>query len=98
MKNFKTLPKWLKENDLIFYADQFLSSGMRGPLNRYRCIDFDWKELNHLSNKKISRPSCFITGDLDPVNYMVLNGFRSSGQKSPMTSYLKITSIKIFCL
>ena len=80
MKKFETLPKWLKENDLIFYTDQFLRSGMRGPLNRYRCIDLDWVELNHLSNEKISRPSCFITGDLDPVNFMLLNGLKSSEQ------------------
>ena len=53
---------------------------MRGPLNRYRCIDLDWVELNHLSNEKISRPSCFITGDLDPVNFMLLNGLKSSEQ------------------
>ena len=48
--------------------------------DRYRCIDLDWEELNHLSNEKISKPSCFITGDLDPVNFMVLNGLKSSGQ------------------
>ena len=78
MTSFENLPNWLNENDLIFYSNQFENSGMRGPLNRYRCIDLDWKELSHLSNKKIDKPSCFITGDLDPVNFMVLNGLKSS--------------------
>ena len=69
---------WLSEKDISFYVEEFNKSGFRGPLNRYRCIDLDWKELSHLSNKKIDKPSCFITGDLDPVNFMVLNGLKSS--------------------
>jgi len=76
MINYKDLPGWLTKNDLDFYTNQFEISGMRGPLNRYRCIDQDWEELEFLSNKKISKPSCFITGDLDPVNFMLLNSLK----------------------
>ena len=78
MTSFETLPDWLKEDDLVFYSNQFENSGMRGPLNRYRCIDLDWKELRYLSNKRVDKPSSFITGDLDPVNFMVLNGLKST--------------------
>ena len=76
MINYKNLPGWLTKNDLDFYTKQFEISGMRGPLNRYRCIDQDWEELEFLSNNKISKPSCFITGDLDPVNFMLLNSLK----------------------
>jgi pimeloyl-ACP methyl ester carboxylesterase len=44
---------------------------MRGPLNRYRCIDLDWNELKNFSESKIEKPACFITGDLDPVNFFI---------------------------
>ncbi len=72
------LPKWLSQDDLSYYANQFKNDGMRGPLNRYRCIDIDWQELSFLSNKKIEKPSCFITGEQDPVNFMILQGLRNS--------------------
>ena len=55
---------------------------MTGPLNRYRCMDLDWKELKDLSLNKIEKPACFITGDLDPVNFFVpnVNFFESIGE------------------
>ncbi len=65
------LPQWLNEKDLEYYIKQFSKSGMRGPLNRYRCIDLDWNELKNFSESKIEKPACFITGDLDPVNFFI---------------------------
>ena len=55
---------------------------MTGPLNRYRCMDLDWKELKDLSLNKITKPACFITGDLDPVNFFIpdVNLFESIGE------------------
>ena len=38
----ETLPPWLSEADLDFYAGEFARSGMRGPLNYYRNHDLTW--------------------------------------------------------
>ena len=83
MLEHSQLPKWLNQEDLTYYVNQFKNSGMRGPLNRYRCIDIDWEELRFLSDKKIEKPACFITGELDPVNFMILEGLRNLKSDKP---------------
>jgi len=83
MLEHNQLPKWLNQEDLTYYVNQFKNSGMRGPLNRYRCIDIDWEELRFLSDKKIEKPACFITGELDPVNFMILEGLRNLNSDKP---------------
>lgn len=60
-------PAWLSEQDLDFYVKHFEISGMRGPLNRYRCQNLDWKELPQLSELKVTQPACFIAGSKEPV-------------------------------
>ena len=77
----KALPKWLTSEDLDYFTEEFEESGMFGPLNRYRCMDLDWKELFKLSLNKIKHPSCFITGSLDPVNFFIpgVNLFETVG-------------------
>ena len=67
----ESLPSWLTDKDLEYYLSQFNISGMRGPLNRYRCMDIDWAELKEISKNKIQKPACFITGELDPVNFFI---------------------------
>ena len=62
-----SLPTWLSEADLDYFVAAFESSGMRGPLNRYRCQDMDWEELPQLSDMKIAQPACFIAGTKEPV-------------------------------
>ena len=76
------LPNWLSQDDLNYFVKEFENSGMTGPLNRYRCMDLDWKELKDSSLNKIEKPACFITGDLDPVNFFVpnVNFFESIGE------------------
>ena len=78
----ENLPDWLSQEDLNYFVKEFENSGMTGPLNRYRCMDLDWKELKDLSLNKITKPACFITGDLDPVNFFVpgVNLFDSIGE------------------
>jgi hypothetical protein len=39
------LPGWLTEDDLGFYAQEFERTGFRGALNRYRNVDWDWRDL-----------------------------------------------------
>lgn len=65
------LPAWLSEEDLAYYTAEFEASGMRGPLNRYRAQDIDFREQADLKGRKISQPAFFITGNLDPVNFFL---------------------------
>jgi pimeloyl-ACP methyl ester carboxylesterase len=61
------LPAWLTQDDVAYYAERFRESGFRGPLNRYRNIDRDWRELTELQAERITQPALFIAGEVDPV-------------------------------
>lgn len=63
----KKLPPWLSEQDLDFYAGEFKRTGFRGGINWYRNIDRNWELTPFLEGAKISQPTIFIAGDLDPV-------------------------------
>jgi epoxide hydrolase A/B len=66
-----TLPSWLTEADLDFYAAEFERTGLTGPLNRYRNVDRDWEDLAAWDGAPITQPSLFIGGDLDaPTTWM----------------------------
>jgi pimeloyl-ACP methyl ester carboxylesterase len=60
------LPSWLSQADLAYYAEQFRAGGFRGPLNRYRNYEHDFRDLPELG-QKISQPALFIAGERDPV-------------------------------
>ncbi|AKT42505.1 alpha/beta fold hydrolase [Chondromyces crocatus] len=62
-----TLPDWLTEEDVAYFAQQLTSSGFRGGLNRYRNMDRDWEELPELATAKIEQPALFLTGENDPT-------------------------------
>ena len=59
------LPSWLSEADLDVYVEQFQYSGFRGPLNRYRNVDRDWRDLQVWKGQPITVPSLFIAGEKD---------------------------------
>ncbi|MFP2924063.1 alpha/beta fold hydrolase [Pyxidicoccus sp. 3LG] len=61
-----TLPDWLTEADLAYFAKELAGSGFRGGLNRYRNMDRDWEELPELATARIEQPALFITGEKDP--------------------------------
>ncbi|MFY0575084.1 alpha/beta fold hydrolase [Cystobacter fuscus] len=65
-----TLPDWLTEEDVAYFAREFEGSGFRGGLNRYRNMDRDWEELPELATVKIEQPALFIIGEQDPVRAM----------------------------
>lgn len=69
LPNPATLPPWLSEADLDFYAAEFGASGMRGPLNYYRNHDLTWK-LTEGAPTTISQPAFFVAGDRDGVIMM----------------------------
>jgi pimeloyl-ACP methyl ester carboxylesterase len=59
------LPGWLTEDDLDVYVGEFERTGFTGPLNRYRCVDLDWRDLAAFTRRPITVPSLFVGGELD---------------------------------
>jgi pimeloyl-ACP methyl ester carboxylesterase len=62
-----TLPEWLSERDVDFYADEFKRSGFRGPLNYYRNIDRNWELMAPYAGARVTIPALFVAGDRDLV-------------------------------
>ncbi len=65
--NLATLPPWLTEADIDFYAAEFARSGFRGGLNYYRNIDRNWELLAPFAGAKVTIPALYIAGDRDLV-------------------------------
>jgi pimeloyl-ACP methyl ester carboxylesterase len=63
----QTLPTWLSETDLQFYAGEFKRSGFRGGLNWYRNIDRNWELTASWKDAKLQAPTLYIVGDRDMV-------------------------------
>lgn len=62
-----TLPAWLSEADIDFYAGEFKRSGFRGPLNYYRNIDRNWELMAAFAGVKVTVPALYVAGDRDMV-------------------------------
>lgn len=62
-----TLPAWLSESDLDFYAGEFRRSGFRGPLNYYRNVDRNWELMAPFTGAPVTVPALYIAGDRDMV-------------------------------
>jgi pimeloyl-ACP methyl ester carboxylesterase len=62
-----TLPAWLSEADIDFYAGEFKHSGFRGPLNYYRNIDRNWELMAAFADVKVTVPALYVAGDRDMV-------------------------------
>ena len=63
----KVFPAWLSEADLDYYAGEFARSGLRGPINRYRNHERDWRFLLPFKGQPIRQKALFIAGDRDPA-------------------------------
>lgn len=63
----QTLPAWLSEPDIRFYASEFARSGFRGGLNWYRNIDRNWELLAPWKDAKLQIPTLYMVGDRDLV-------------------------------
>ena len=72
----ETLPAWLSEADLDFYAGEFARSGMRGPLNYYRNHDLTW-ELTEGAPDHVDQPAFFIAGTNDGVILMAAEAYQN---------------------
>uniref|UniRef100_A0ACD5VNA5 Uncharacterized protein n=1 Tax=Avena sativa TaxID=4498 RepID=A0ACD5VNA5_AVESA len=60
-----TLPAWLSEEDISYYADKFEKTGFTGGLNFYRCMDLNWELSAPWTGAPIEVATKFIVGDLD---------------------------------
>jgi len=62
-----TLPRWLTEADLDFFAGEFSRTGFRGGLNWYRNIDRNWELLAPFAGARVTVPALYVAGDRDLV-------------------------------
>jgi len=63
----ETLPPWISESDIDFYAGEFKRTGFRGGLNYYRNIDRNWEILGAMAGLQVTVPALYIAGDRDLV-------------------------------
>lgn len=62
-----SLPSWLTDADIDFYANEFTRTGFHGGLNWYRNIDRNWELLAPFAGSCVSIPGLYIAGDRDLV-------------------------------
>ncbi|KAK1292165.1 hypothetical protein QJS10_CPB17g01243 [Acorus calamus] len=60
-----TLPTWLSEEDIAYFASKFDKSGFTGGLNYYRALDLSWELMAPWTGVQIKVPVKFIIGDQD---------------------------------
>jgi pimeloyl-ACP methyl ester carboxylesterase len=64
------LPSWLTADELDHYVAEFRRTGFTGGLNWYRNLDRNWAATGELAGAKVTVPSLFVGGALDPVLLM----------------------------
>ena len=62
-----SLPRWLTEADIDFYAGEFGRTGFRGGLNWYRNIDRNWEVMAPYAGSVVTVPALYVAGDRDLV-------------------------------
>jgi pimeloyl-ACP methyl ester carboxylesterase len=62
-----TLPVWLSESDVDYYAAEFKRTGFRGPLNYYRNLDRNWEIQSALAGAPVIVPALYVAGDRDLI-------------------------------
>ncbi|MGH7350117.1 MAG: alpha/beta fold hydrolase [Candidatus Rokuibacteriota bacterium] len=62
-----SLPSWLTEADIDFFAGEFSRAGFRGGLNWYRNIDRNWELLAPYARARVTVPALYVVGDRDLV-------------------------------
>lgn len=64
------LPDWLTQEELDHYTTEFTRTGFTGGINWYRNLDRNWEITPQLAGAKVTMPSLFVGGTLDPVLLM----------------------------
>ncbi len=59
--------RWLPDRELQHYTDNFTRTGLAGPLNWYRNLDRNWELMKPFEGARITHPTLFVAGELDPV-------------------------------
>ena len=77
----KTLPAWLKQEDLDYLVGEFTEAGFRGGVNYYRNMDRNWETTPELDGAKISVPVAFLAG----VDDIVIRGAKEPMLRGQMT-------------
>jgi len=62
-----SLPPWLTEADIEYFAGEFARTGFRGGLNWYRNIDRNWELLAPYAGARVTVPALYVAGDRDLV-------------------------------
>ncbi|KAL6522854.1 hypothetical protein OROHE_016701 [Orobanche hederae] len=63
--NPMSLPSWLSEEDIDYYASKYEVTGFTGALNYYRALDMNWELTAPWTGCSIKVPVKFVVGDLD---------------------------------
>ena len=63
----ESLPNWLSEADIDFYAGEFARTGFRGGFSWYRNIDRNWELMAPFAGVKVTVPALDVAGDRDVV-------------------------------
>lgn len=61
----ETMPAWMTDADLDYFAGEFERSGFAGPLGFYHNLDADWHDLESQAGKPLTPPAVFIGGEFD---------------------------------
>jgi len=79
----EALPDWLMEQDLEVFSSTFKQTGFRGGLNWYRNIDRLWELTPFLCGARLTQPTLFIAGAVDPVITMYRGAFEAMEETVP---------------
>eukprot|EP00252_Welwitschia_mirabilis_P011460 TRINITY_DN25715_c0_g1_i1.p1 TRINITY_DN25715_c0_g1~~TRINITY_DN25715_c0_g1_i1.p1 ORF type:complete len:323 (+),score=50.39 TRINITY_DN25715_c0_g1_i1:141-1109(+) len=81
----ESLPTWISEEEIQYYAKQYEKTGYTGGLNYYRALDLTWELMAPWAGSQITVPAKFIVGDKDLVytapgtkNYIHGGGFKKT--------------------
>lgn len=72
---------FMSDTALDALAASFAHTGMVGAFNRYRASRLDAKDSADIADAVVTRPSCFIAGERDPVRTFVpgVDGYADAG-------------------
>ncbi|KAI0512285.1 hypothetical protein KFK09_012924 [Dendrobium nobile] len=75
-----TLPYWLSENDINYFASKFSKTGFSGGINYYRNMNRNWELTAPWTGIQIKVPTKFILGDQDVAyHFMGLKDYIETG-------------------
>ncbi|XP_074278998.1 epoxide hydrolase 2-like [Silene latifolia] len=75
-----TLPLWLTEDDVNYFAEKFKQTGFTGSLNYYRCMNLNWELTAPWTGVQIKVPTKFIIGVLDSThNFLNIKDYLHKG-------------------